>query len=381
MDFELTSEQRHWQEAAIGFARKSLCRDVIARDRAQEFDRAGWKSCAEFGLLGMPVPKEHGGLGLSLTEVIAVMEGLGYGGRDAGLLFSIHAHLWTNSIPLVLHGTEAQKREWLPRLSNGSVIGANGASEPDAGSDLFALRTSATKRGDAYVLNGTKTFVTNAPVADLFVVYATIDPKLGPLGITGFLVERSRRGVAVGKPIEKMGLRTSPMAELVFENVEVPAGNRLGREGRGAEIFECSMEWERGSILANGLGVMRRQLEQCIAHAKTRKQFGQPIGKFQAVASRIVDMKLRLETSRALVYKIGALKERGQDAAVDAALAKLHVSDSLVKNGLDAVQIFGGYGYTTEQELERDLRDAIGSSLYSGTSEIQRNLVARGLGL
>jgi len=243
------------------------------------------------------------------------------------------------------------------------------------------LRTSATKRGDHYVLNGTKTFVTNAPVAGLFVVYATIDRSLGPLGITGFLVERSRRGVAVGKPIEKMRLRTSPMAELVLEEVKIPAENRLGREGRGAEIFECSMEWERGSILANGLGVMRRQLMQCIAHAKTRKQFGQPIGKFQAVASRVVDMKLRLETSRALVYKIGALKERGQDAAVDAALAKLHVSDSLVKNGLDAVQIFGGYGYTTEQELERDLRDAIGSSLYSGTSEIQRNLVARGLGL
>jgi L-prolyl-PCP dehydrogenase len=381
LDFELTAEQRHWQEAAIGFARKSLCRDVIERDRSQQFDHEGWKSCAGFGLLGMPVPKEYGGLGLSLTEVIAVMEGLGYGGRDAGLLFSIHAHLWTNSIPLVLHGTEAQKREWLPRLSDGSVIGANGASEPDAGSDLFALRTSATRRGDRYVLNGTKTFVTNAPVAGLFVVYATIDPALGPLGVTAFLVERSRRGVAVGKPIEKMGLRTSPMAELVLENVEVPVENRLGREGRGAEIFECSMEWERGSILANGLGVMRRQLEQCLEHARTRRQFGQPIGKFQAVASRIVDMKLRLETSRALVYKIGALKDRGADAATDAALAKLHVSDSLVKNGLDAVQIFGGYGYTTEQELERDLRDAIGSSLYSGTSEIQRNLVARGLGL
>jgi alkylation response protein AidB-like acyl-CoA dehydrogenase len=381
LDFELTAEQRERQEAAIAFAKKSLCRDVVARDRAQEFDREGWRSCAGFGLLALPVPKEFGGLGLPLSDVIAVMEGLGYGGRDAGLLFSIHAHLWTNTIPLVLHGTEAQKKRWLPGLADGSVIGANGASEPDSGSDVFSLRTIAARRGESYLLNGTKTFVTNAPVADLFVIYATIDPKLGPLGVTGFLVEKTRRGLTIGKPIEKMGLRTSPMAEVVLDGVEVPVENRLGREGRGAEIFECSMEWERGSILANGLGVMRRQLEQCVAHAKTRKQFGQPIGKFQAVAARIVDMKLRLETSRALVYKIGALKERGQDAAVDAALAKLHVSDSLVKNGLDAVQIFGGYGYTTEQELERDLRDAIGSSLYSGTSEIQRNLVARGLGL
>src|SRR5262245_16562682 len=199
LDFELTAEQRERQEAAIAFARKSLGRDVVARDRAQEFDREGWKGCAEFGLLALPVPKEYGGLGLPLTDVIAVMEGLGYGGRDAGLLFSIHAHPGTNTIPLVLHGTEAQKRRWLPGLADGSVIGANGASEPDSGSDVFSLRTTAAKRGESYVLNGTKTFVTNAPVADLFVVYATIDPKLGPLGVTGFLVERSRRGLTIGK--------------------------------------------------------------------------------------------------------------------------------------------------------------------------------------
>jgi alkylation response protein AidB-like acyl-CoA dehydrogenase len=359
LDFELTTEQRAWQTAAVDFAKKHLCRDVVARVSE----------------------KEQGGLGLSLTDVIAVMEGLGYGGRDSGLLFSIHAHLWTNTIPLVLHGSDAQKKRWLPGLSDGTLIGANGASEPDAGSDVFALRMRAEKRGDGYVLNGTKTFVTNAPVADLFVVYATIDPQLGPLGITGFLVEKSRRGVAVGKSIEKMGLRTSPMAELVFDGVEIPAENRLGREGRGAELFECSMEWERGCILANGLGVMRRQLEQCIAHARTRRQFGQPIGKFQAVAARIVDMKLRLETSRLLVYRLGARKDRGEDATADAALAKLHVSDSFVKNGLDAIQVFGGYGYTAEYELERELRDAVGGTLYSGTTEIQRNILSRTLGL
>jgi len=381
VDFELTTEQRTWHDAAVEFAKRHLCHDPIARDREGRFDRDGFTQCAKFGLLGMPVPKEYGGLGLALTDVIAVMEGLGYGGKDAGLLFSVNAHLWTNTIPLLLHGDEEQKRRWLPGLCDGTLVGANGATEPDAGSDVFAMRTTARKRGDGYVLDGAKTFVTNAPVADLIVAYATVDPALGPLGVTAFVVERGRRGVAVGKPIEKMGLRTSPMAEVVFDGVELPATHRLGREGRGVEVFESSMEWERGCILASCLGVMRRQLERCVAHARTRKQFGQPIGKFQAVASRIVDMKLRLETSRLLVYRLGARKDRGEDATADAALAKLHVSDSFVKNGLDAIQVFGGYGYTAEYELERELRDAVGGTLYSGTTEIQRNILSRTLGL
>jgi alkylation response protein AidB-like acyl-CoA dehydrogenase len=185
----------------------------------------------------------------------------------------------------------------------------------------------------------------------------------------------------VTRELHKMGLRTSPMAEVVFENCRVPVNQRLGREGRGVGVFECSMEWERGCILANGLGAMRRQLETCIAHARTRKQFGQPIGKFQSVANRIVDMKVRLETCRPLVYRIGALKDAGQDATMDAAIAKLHVSDCLIKSSLDAVQIFGGYGYMTEQQIELDVRDAVGSTLYSGTSEIQRNIIAKQLGL
>ena len=381
MDFELSDEQRRWHDAAVEFAKRHLAADAIARDREQRFDREGFTQCAKFGLLGMPVPKEYGGLGLALTDVLAVMEGLGYGGKDAGLLFSVNAHLWTNTIPLLLHGDEEQKRRWLPGLCDGTLVGANGASEPDAGSDVFALRTTAKRRGDGYVLDGAKTFVTNAPVCDLIVAYATVDPALGPLGVTAFVVERGRRGVSVGKPIEKMGLRTSPMAEVVFDGVELPATHRLGREGRGVEVFESSMEWERGCILASCLGVMRRQLERCVAHARTRRQFGQPIGKFQAVAARIVDMKLRLETSRLLVYRLGSRKDRGEDVTADAALAKLHVSDAFVKSGLDAVQVFGGYGYTAEYELERELRDAIGGTLYSGTTEIQRNILSRSLGL
>ena len=378
---ELSQEQRGFQEGAIEFARAELAGNLVERDRTSEFSREAWKKCAAFGVLGMPVPSAFGGMGLGITDVIAVMEGLGYGATDQGLLFSLNAHLWTNTVPILLYGTEEQKRRYLPPLSNGDWIGANAASEPDAGSDIFAMRTRAIRKGDVYVLNGTKTFVTNAQVADLIVAYATLDPALGPMGITAFLVERDTPGVSVSRKLEKMGLRTSPMGEVIFENCEIPVSNRLGREGRGVTIFESSMEWERGCILANYLGLMRRQLERSIAHARSRKQFGKPIGKFQSVANLIVNMKLRLDTSRPLVYRIGWLKEHALPAEMEAAVAKLYVSEALVANSQDAMQIFGGYGYMVDQEIERELRDAVGSTLYSGTSEIQRNLIARCLGL
>jgi alkylation response protein AidB-like acyl-CoA dehydrogenase len=381
MVLDLSAEQVELQRAAAQFASAELNDDVIRRDREETFSFEGWKKCAGFGALGLPVPSEYGGMGLGITETIAVMEGLGYGTRDQGLLFSINAHLWTNSLPLVVYGTEEQRRRYLPGLCNGELIGANGASEPEAGSDIFAMRTRAERRGNCYILNGAKTFVSNAPVANLFVVYATLDPALGPMGITAFLVERSTPGFAVTRGLEKMGLRTSPMGEIVLDNCTIPAANRLGREGRGVEVFESSMEWERGCILANYLGMMRRQLESCIDYVRTRRQFGKPIGKFQSVANRVVNMKVRLDTCKPLVYRIGWLKAQGKPAMLESAVAKLYVSESLVSSCMDALQIYGGYGYMVEQGIERDLRDAIGSTLYSGTSEIQRNIIAKGLGI
>jgi alkylation response protein AidB-like acyl-CoA dehydrogenase len=381
LSVELTPEQQELQSAAIEFAKAELKDNDVNAERDEIFNRAGWDACGRFGVFGMPVPQEFGGLGLGLSTLLAVMEGLGYGTRDQGLLFSINAHLWTNSIPILIYGTDEQRTEYLPRLCSGALVGANGASEPDAGSDVFSMRTTARRDGDHYVLNGTKTFVTNAPVADLAVVYATLDPALGATGITAFIVERSSAGFSVGEKFDKLGLRTSPMAEMVFDNCRVPVSRRLGREGRGVQVFESSMEWERGCILATSLGVMRRQLEACIAHARSRKQFGKAIGKFQSVANRIVDMKVRLETCRPLVYHIGRLKDQGKPAMQEAAMAKLYVSESFVKSSLDAIQIFGGYGYMREQGVERDLRDAVGGTLYSGTSEIQRNIIARSLGI
>jgi alkylation response protein AidB-like acyl-CoA dehydrogenase len=379
MNFELTPEQEALQKAAIEFARRELNSNMIERDAQQVFSHDGWKKCAAFGVQGLPIPKEYGGGNADPITTIAIMEGLGYGGSDQGLLFSINAHMWTNSIPLLKYGTEEQKKRYLPGLCDGNLIGANGASEPSAGSDIFSMQTHVKKIGSGYVLNGRKIFVTNAPVADLFTIYATLDPQLGASGISAFVIEKGTPGLSVGKKKDKLGLRTALMAELQLDNCPAPATALLGREGRGVEVFNCSMAWERACILAICLGTMRRQLERCVEHARRRKQFGQPIGKFQSVANHIVDMKLRYETARLLTYKVGWLMQENKSADMDAAMAKLYVSESFVKSCLDAIQIYGGRGFLTEFELEREMRDSVGSTLYSGTSEIQRNIIARGM--
>lgn len=379
MDFGLSADQQAWQDAAIKFAQENLVDDLLGRDERREFWREGWKRCAGFGIQGLPVPVEYGGKGQDLQVTIAAMEGLGYGCADNGLIFAMNASMWTNSIPILRYGTDAQRRRFLPGLCDGTLVGANGASEVEAGSDIFSMQTRAEKRGDRWVLNGRKIWVTSGPVADLFVCYATADPARGVMGISAFIIPRETPGFRVVREIPKLGVRTVPMGELALEDCELPLESLLGREGRGAEVFNCSMEWERGAILASALGTMRRQLERCIAHVRTRKQFGKPIGKNQSVANKVVDMALRLETCRPLVYRIGWLKAQGKDATVESAMAKLHVSDCFVKNSLDAVQLFGAAGYVAENGIERDLRDSIGSTIYSGTNEIQRNVIAQHL--
>jgi alkylation response protein AidB-like acyl-CoA dehydrogenase len=383
MDFALSAEQQQWHDAAVRFAHEELNdeQDLLDRDERRAFWRDGWRRCARFGIQGLPVPAVYGGKGMDLPVTIAAMEGLGYGCPDNGLVFAMNASLWTNQIPILLYGSEAQRQRYLPGLCDGTLIGANGASEVEAGSDIFSMTTRAVRRGDRWVLDGRKTWVTSGPVADLFVCYATTDPAKGALGISAFLVPRDTPGFRVVREIKKLGVRTVPMGELAFEDCEVPLENLLGREGRGAEVFNCSMEWERGAILASTLGTMRRQLERAIDHARHRKQFGKPIGKFQAVAHRIVAMKLRLETCRPLVYKIGWLKAQGKDATLEAAMAKLHVSECFVQNSLDAVQLFGASGFTADLGIERDLRDSVGSLIYSGTNDIQRNIIAQQLRL
>lgn len=381
MDFSWSTEQHEFRQAVLDFARKALQDDLSTRDHAAEFSRELWRRCGEFGIQGLPFAEEHGGGGRDILTTILAMETLGYGCKDNGLLFGLAAQMWSVQMPIHRFGTVDQKQRYLPRLNSGEWIGAHGMSEPDSGSDAFALRTTASLDGDHYVLNGTKTFVSEAPVADLFLVFATIDRHKGALGLTPFLVERDTPGFSVGKRISKMGLRTSPMAELFFDRCRVPVANRLGREGRGVQLFNDSMEWERACILASNLGTMERLLEDSVRYARERKQYGKAIAEFQAVSHRIADMKVRLEASRMLLYQAAWAKDRGESAGLRAAIAKLYLGEAMVQSCLDAVQVRGGYGYTTEYEVERDLRDAVGGTLYSGTSEIQRNLITRSLGL
>ena len=381
MDFDLTDDQRSLRASIVEFARRELNDDVLERDKDGTFSREAWRKCAELGILGLPVPEEHGGSGADPSTTLVALEALGYGCTDNGLLFSLNAQMWAIETPILRFGSDEQKARYLPGLADGSILAAHGMSEPASGSDAFSLSTTARKDGDDYVLDGSKTFVTNAPASDLFLVFATIDKELGFAGVTAFLLEKDTPGLTVGKPLSKMGLRTSPMSELFFDGCRLPAANVLGKPGGGMRVFDHSMTWERGCILATTVGTMERQLERSLEYARERKQFGQPIGSFQAVSHKLVDMKLRLETSRLLLYHLGSLLDAGKPTSLESALVKLHLSDSFVRSSLDALQVHGGYGYMTEYELERDVRDALGSKLYSGTSELQYAIAAKNLGL
>jgi alkylation response protein AidB-like acyl-CoA dehydrogenase len=373
-----TAEQLEFRKSVLEFARNEL--DTASPD-ARGFSRELWKKCAAFGIQGLPVPDEFGGSAADAMTTMLAMEALGQGCRDNGLLFSLHAHMWAVLTPILRFGTAEQKAHWLPGLVDGSLVGAHGMTEPDSGSDSFSLRAKATRRGDEYVLSGSKTFVTNAPVADVFIVFATTDRAKGMWGVTGFILPKDTPGLSVSRPIAKMGLKTSPMGEVVMTDCVVPAAARLGREGQGSAIFNHSMGWERSCILASAVGGMERQLDASLQYAKARKQFGKSIGSFQLVATKLVDMKMRLDTSRLLLYRTAWSHAQGTITPLEAAMAKLYISENAVASGLDAIQVHGGWGYTEEFGLERDLRDAIAGRLYSGTSEIQRLIIARGLGL
>ena len=379
MDFAWSEQQQQLRDGAVKFG-QSLSEGMVARDRAAQFSRARWQRCAEFGLQGMVVPAAFGGGEHGPLEMAAILEGMGLGCRDNGLIFSIGAHLWACEIPIVLFGTDEQKQRWLPRLCSGEAVGANAMTEPDSGSDAYALRSVARLDGDHYVLNGTKTFVSNAPVADLFVTYARTGGK-GFAGITGFVIEAGAAGLTVGPRFDKLGLRTSPMSEVAFDDCRVPADQVLGRVGSGSFVFNASMEWERLMIMASAIGSMEHLQQRCYAYARERKVGDKPICKHQAVSHKLVDMELRLQSARLMLLSAAWSKAHKGQAMAESAMAKLAVSEAYTHNCRDAIQLHGSYGYMVDYELERELRDATASTLYSGTSEVQRNIVAALKGL
>lgn len=382
MDFSLTAEQRLIRQEIIRFAQKELNEGVQERDREHRFCRDLWARCGEMGLPGLPVPAEYGGSGLDPLSTALALEAFGYGCHDGGLVFSLCAHLLACVVPVWKHGSEEQKRRYLPGLCSGERIAANAMTEPGSGSDVFAMASRAERDGDGFRLNGVKTFCTNGPVADLLIFYAVTDKEKGYHGgVTAFLVETETPGCRVGQTFEKMGIRTSPIGEMVLEDVYVPESAVLGSVGAGATQFVESMDWERICLFASHIGTMERLLEKAVEHARTRTQFGQVIGKFQAVSHKIADMKMMLEAARLLTYRAAWNLGRSRSVSLDASMAKVLVSESLVKTALETIQVFGGNGYMVEYEVERALRDAVGSRIYSGTNEMQRNIIARWLGL
>lgn len=381
MNFSWTPEQLKIKKSIIRFARESLRYEMIENDRDEVFNRNAWDKCAEFGVQGWPIPTAYGGQGLDITTTVCAMQALGYASKDNGLLFGISAHLWACEMPLLAFGSEAQKEQYLPLLSQGKWIASHAMTELQAGSDISSLTTVARKNDDKYILNGAKHYVTNGAVADLFIVFATVDPELGQKGLTCFIIERDNPGLIVTPRISTMGNRTAQVTQLRLENCAVPVTNRLGDEGAGMTIFSHSMEWERGFILSSAVGSMERLLEQSIKYARRRNQNGQPIAKFQLVSSKLVDMKMRIENAQSYLYKMAWLKDSGRIAVLQAAMTNLYISEAWVQSCINAIEVHGGNGYLTEAELERELRDAMGSKFYSGTSDIQRVVIGKLMGL
>ena len=383
MDFSWPEEYRELKARMTAFATASLSPGAAERDRDQLFSRDLWRACAEAGIQQLALPARYGG---PLEEVdflraLLAMEGLGYGCAENGLPFALNASMWTVMTPILAFGSEAQRDKYLPASGRGELIGAHAITEPTAGSDVAALKLRAEPVEGGYRLNGEKHLITLGPVCDYALVFATTKPELGSWGVSAFLVDRGTPGFTPGEKQDKLGMRSVPIGQLRFADCFLPESCRLGREGLGFSIMNHSLEYDRCSILASQLGAMERQLEQAIHYARTREQGGRKIGKYQSVANRIVDMKLRLETSRLLLYKTAWHKQRGETALLEAALLKLQLSESFVASSLDAMRTHGGSSYLQENGLDRDLRDAVGGVLYAGTSDIQRNIVAKLLGL
>ncbi len=391
MDFSWTEAQDEIYNRILSLVQNKLHmrenRDAgTGRDRPQPLHdqfwiRAEWLRCGDLKLLGLSVPTGYGGSGYDALTTARAIEAFGCGCEDMGLVFSASAHLFACAMPIVEYGDDVMKAQVLPSLCSGMLIGANAITEEDAGSDVFALKTRAERSGDFYVLDGHKSYVSNGPVADLFVVYAVTNPAHGYLGISTFVVEKDTPGLIIGEPFRKLGLTSTPASRLSFNACRIPALNRLGKEGQGSQIFKRSMQWERSCLFAAYLGQMERQLEQTITYAQNRRQFGKPLGKHQAIAHRLADMKARLEAARLLLYRACWRFDQGQDALLDISLSKLAVSEAAVLGGLDAIHIHGSTGVDCEYGIEQMLRDALPSTIFSGTSEMLRDIIASELGL
>lgn len=377
MEFSWTEAQQQLHEKMMVLTQEKLNQIPCDQVYSEEF----WSMCGSIGLLGLCVPKFYGGLGLDALSTAYSVEAFGYACENMGRVFATLAHLFACSMPMVDYGSEELKQRLLPPLCSGQLKGANAITETGAGSDVLALETEAFREDDFYVLSGKKSYVTNAPIADVFIVYASTNRRHGALGITAFAVERNSENLQVNPPFKKMGLDGASASSICLQECRVPASHRLGEEGQGGRIFQQSMQWERSCLFAAYIGMMDRQLEKTIAHALERRQFGRAIGKYQAVSHRIAEMKIRLESARLLLYRACWLLSQGKASLLEISMSKLAVSEAAIQSSLDAIRIHGGKGFMTEFGIEQGLRDAVPSAIFSGTSDMQLNIIAKELGL
>ncbi|MDQ3957507.1 MAG: acyl-CoA dehydrogenase family protein [Actinomycetota bacterium] len=381
MDFAHSEEQLAFYASVKDMAARVVEPGAHDRDVAGRFDRDVWDALGEFGLLGLPVPEEYGGSGADIVTTCLALEALAEGGHDSGLGLSVGAHVTIGTVPIWLHGTEEQKRRYLPDLCSGRKIGAMAITEPEAGSDAAAIKTRAERDGDDWVLNGSKIFITNGSIADSVIVLAVTDPGAAPgRGVSAFIVETDSPGFSVGRDLDKMGTRSSPLSLLHFDDCRVPGDALLGTEGAALwqVAFEC-FDWERTVMIASSIGGMKASLDGAIAYARQRSAFGKPLARHQAIQHKIAEMKAYLDAARLVLYKAAWLKQEGQPHEVEASVAKLFVAEAAMRNALEATQIFGGYGYIKEFPIERAIRDAKLLSIGGGTSEIQKMIIARAL--
>lgn len=377
MNLDIPEEYLDFRAAVYKFSKERLGPRAQENDARGEFSWENWRDLAGMGLLGLPFPEKYGGSNASPLATSLAMEAVGHGGCDGGTTLAWGAHTILAGMPILLMGTEEQKQKYLPKLASGEWVGGFGLTEPGSGSDAAAMRTTAERKGDRYVLNGSKMFITNGPIGHVFVVFAVTDKKKGNRGISTFIVEQGTPGFSAGNNLHKMGNHTSMTSELYFDNCEIPAENLLGTENMGfIQVGKETLEWERSCMISPIVGGMDYIIEQCVKYAKERKQFGQPIANFQAIQHKLADMKVMCDASRLLIYRVACMKEKGRMSMMEAAIAKLFATESAVKVAHEAVQIFGGYGYIHEYPVERFYRDIRVATIGAGTSEVQKMVIA-----
>jgi len=376
-DFGLGETADMLRDTVRSFSEDEIAPRAAEIDRANEFPMDLWRKMGDLGILGVTVEEEHGGAGLGYLEHCVAMEEVSRGSASVGLSYGAHSNLCVNQIRR--NGSAEQKRRYLPKLISGEHVGALAMSEPGAGSDVVSMKLRAEKRGDRYVLNGSKMWITNGPDADTLVVYARTDPEAGPRGITAFLIEKGFKGFSTAQKLDKLGMRGSNTCELVFQDCEVPAENVLGKLGEGVKVLMSGLDYERAVLAAGPLGIMQAAMDVVIPYIHERKQFGQPIGEFQLVQGKIADMYTSMNACRAYVYAVARACDRGQTTRKDAAGAILYAAERATQLCLDAIQLLGGNGYINDYPTGRLLRDAKLYEIGAGTSEIRRWLIGREL--